>query len=79
MQDYVGSSVALGLFFNTCKSRGQTSSIRKGADLEKQNCLFDVHPEVMGKLNSNSTNGSPFGFFSTMRLVGRRVPLHVHN
>ena len=25
-------------------------SIRKGADLEKQNCLFGVHPAVMGKL-----------------------------
>ena len=27
-------------------------SIRKGADLEKQNCLFGVHPAVMGKLTS---------------------------
>ena len=25
-------------------------SIRKGADLEKQNCLFGVYPAVMGKL-----------------------------
>ena len=24
-------------------------SFRKGADLEKQNCLFGVHPAVMGK------------------------------
>ena len=30
------------------------NSIRKGADLEKQNCSFDVHLEVMGKLNSSS-------------------------
>ena len=29
-------------------------SIRKGADLEKQNCLFDVHPAVMGKLTTTS-------------------------
>ena len=29
-------------------------SIRKGADLEKQNCLFSVHPAVMGKLTSLS-------------------------
>ena len=29
-------------------------SIRKGADLEKQNCLFGVHPAVMGKLTSLS-------------------------
>ena len=28
--------------------------IRKGADLEGQNCLFGVHPAVMGKLNSFS-------------------------
>ena len=28
-------------------------SIRKGADLEKQNCLFGVHPAVMGKLTSH--------------------------
>ena len=27
-------------------------SIRKGADLEMQNCLFGVHPAVMGKLTS---------------------------
>ena len=27
-------------------------SIRKGADLEKQNCLFGVHPAEMGKLTS---------------------------
>ena len=27
-------------------------SIRKGADLEKQNCLFGVQPAVMGKLTS---------------------------
>ena len=27
-------------------------SIRKGADLEKQNCLFGVHPAVMGKFTS---------------------------
>ena len=27
-------------------------SIRKGADSEKQNCLFGVHPAVMGKLTS---------------------------
>ena len=27
-------------------------SIRKGAHLEKQNCLFSVHPAVMGKLTS---------------------------
>ena len=27
-------------------------SIRKGTDLEKQNCLFGVHPAVMGKLTS---------------------------
>ena len=29
-------------------------SIRDGADLEKQNCLFGVHPAVMGKLTSLS-------------------------
>ena len=29
-------------------------SIGKGADLEKQNCLFGVHPAVMGKLTSLS-------------------------
>ena len=29
-------------------------SIRKGADLEKQNCLFGVQPAVMGKLTSLS-------------------------
>ena len=29
-------------------------SIRKGADLEKQKCLFGVHPAVMGKLTSLS-------------------------
>ena len=27
-------------------------SIREGADLEKQNCLFGVYPAVMGKLTS---------------------------
>ena len=27
-------------------------SIRKGADLDKHNCLFGVHPAVMGKLIS---------------------------
>ena len=26
-------------------------STRKGADLEKQNCLFGVHTAVMGKIN----------------------------
>ena len=30
------------------------NSIRKGADLKKQNCLFGVHPTVMGKLTSLS-------------------------
>ena len=29
-------------------------SIRKGADLEKQNCLFGVHPAIMGKITSLS-------------------------
>ena len=29
-------------------------SIRKGADFEKQNCLFGLHPAVMGKLSSPS-------------------------
>ena len=29
-------------------------SIRKGTDLEKQNCLFGVHPAVIGKLTSLS-------------------------
>ena len=28
-------------------------SSRKGADLEKQNCFFDVHPAVMGKFFSS--------------------------
>ena len=32
-------------------------SIRKGADLEKQNGLFGVHPAVMGKLTSLSIKG----------------------
>ena len=31
-------------------------SIRKGTDLEKQNCLFGVHPAVMGKLTSFRKN-----------------------
>ena len=30
-------------------------SIRKGADLKKQNCLFGVHPAAMGKLTSLSS------------------------
>ena len=29
-------------------------SIQKGADLEKQNCLFGVHPAELGKLTSHS-------------------------
>ena len=29
-------------------------STRKGADLERQNCLFGVHPAVVGKLTSLS-------------------------
>ena len=31
-------------------------SIRKGADLEKQNCLFGVHLALMGKLTSPNEN-----------------------
>ena len=26
-------------------------SIRKGADLEKQNCLFDMHPDIIEEIN----------------------------
>ena len=35
-------------------------SIRKGPDLEKQNCLFGVHAAVMGKLTSLSLSLSLF-------------------
>ena len=35
-------------------------SIRKGADLEKQKCLFGVHPAVIGKLTSNEVFGINF-------------------
>ena len=31
-------------------------SIRKGTDLEKHNCLFGVHPAVMGKLTTPTPN-----------------------
>ena len=43
-------------------------SIRKGADLEKQNCLFGAHPAVMGKL----TTPTPFDFPNKVYPGGNR-------
>ena len=47
-------------------------SIRKGADLKKQNCLFGVHPAVMRKLTSLSFSLS-FACFDTSFSSLRRL------